>query len=359
MRMTVSEFEKVNFYSNENIQRMLTEAVNSSANAVLVNVYEDKVILLDHAQGRFYSAEYTFDPKTTNMLFENFEEFELTKSESDFNNVVHEYFADEDNEPHIVAEAYLRTIQQNDTFINMIVNESMSKKDFQRSIDYSEMMNVEKPALTGSYVQIYESRMQERPLSFVPIFTWDDSVRVTLYEGNEVPVVITSAHMKAKDLWKLQDFSSSLIEAYTNYQKDEEDGIASFHALFEEYPTFFMLPTSERKEMIGKLLLREGESNFLKHTEVMMEIFEDNKFESEYALDESYDEAMNEYASELDVSLQDIEEMQEALLTAQNEMFEDNSMYTRVDYLVEQLEEMKTVGTKPAIVKEVVAIMQL
>ena len=66
--MSLREFEDMNLYSNKSMERIISSIVNESSNAALVNMYEDSVILLDHEEGTFYTADYKFEPKTLTLV---------------------------------------------------------------------------------------------------------------------------------------------------------------------------------------------------------------------------------------------------------------------------------------------------
>ena len=81
---TLKEWENINLYSNDSMQKVVASVVNSSSNAVLVNMFEDQLILLDHSDGQFYIADYDFNAKDLKLKIENYEEVELQHEESDF-----------------------------------------------------------------------------------------------------------------------------------------------------------------------------------------------------------------------------------------------------------------------------------
>jgi hypothetical protein len=81
-QLTLREFENVNLYSNNSMQKVMGSIVNKSSNAVLVNVFEDSAILFDHEEGSFYMADYKFDPKKLTLKLENFEEIQLIREKA-------------------------------------------------------------------------------------------------------------------------------------------------------------------------------------------------------------------------------------------------------------------------------------
>src|SRR5271157_32147 len=99
MNLSVSKFEDMSLYSNANIQKLATQIVNQSSNAVLCSMYEDGAILLDHNSGQFYLCEYAFDPKEAKFLFENFEPITLVRDNDTFRDSVYNFFDTDDVSP--------------------------------------------------------------------------------------------------------------------------------------------------------------------------------------------------------------------------------------------------------------------
>ena len=79
LEMSLKEFEDMNLYSNKSMERIISSIINETSNAALVNMFEDSVILLDHDNGTFYTADYKFEAETLTLKLENFEEIFLTK----------------------------------------------------------------------------------------------------------------------------------------------------------------------------------------------------------------------------------------------------------------------------------------
>ena len=72
--MNVKEFEDLVLHSNKNIEKIATAVVNESSNAAFVAMYDDSVVLLDHVNGIFYSADYIFEDDNLSIKFSTFEE---------------------------------------------------------------------------------------------------------------------------------------------------------------------------------------------------------------------------------------------------------------------------------------------
>ena len=103
---TLKQFENLNLYSNDSLQKVISSLVNTSSNAVLINMFEDSLILLDHEEGQFYIADYNFDPKVLRLKIENFEPVELKHETDEFKEKIYEFFDDEDGSAIDLADSY-------------------------------------------------------------------------------------------------------------------------------------------------------------------------------------------------------------------------------------------------------------
>ena len=106
MEIKLRDFESMNLFSNKNLEKVVASVVNKSSNAVLINMFEDSLILLDHNTGQFYAADYKFDPKKLTLQIENFEPVELIKEQDEFKDKLVEFF-DEDEEVFAHSSLFL------------------------------------------------------------------------------------------------------------------------------------------------------------------------------------------------------------------------------------------------------------
>lgn len=276
MNLTVSKFEDLSLYSNQNIQKLATQIVNRSSNAALVSLYEDGAILLDHNSGQFYMCEYTFEPKEAKFLFENFEPITLVRDNDTFRDSVYNFFDSDDVSVNDLAEDFKDTVLEQDKFLDELVAESMMYKNFDDIVDYSEVAanNKDHGLQNESFFQNYQERLNTHPLTEAKYFNWSDPVQVSLIETERVKLLNSSAKEKAHGLWKNEGFKSGFSSAAGKFIEDVEEGISEFVALFEEFPQVFYLDNADRKTMFGKIIindpyLREDRGDLLKGIDIM------------------------------------------------------------------------------------------
>jgi hypothetical protein len=137
--MTIKQFEEINLFSNKSIEKVVSSIVNESSNAALVAMFEDSVILLDHDDGQFYTADYTFDGKKLKLTLENFQSIDLEKEENSFKKDVSNFFESEDASAKDLAESYKDSVMEQEKFVNELISEALSTKDFDETINYKEL----------------------------------------------------------------------------------------------------------------------------------------------------------------------------------------------------------------------------
>lgn len=277
MDLSLSRFEDMILYSNKNIEKLASSVIAESSNAVLVSLYEDGAILLDHKDGQFYMCEYAFDIEKATISFNNFEPINLIRENTSFKDTVYNYFEDDEAQTSSLMEDFKMTVMEQDKFITELINEAMLNKDFGDEIDYTELSELNEHALDNEKFFVeYKNRLASHPLTEAKLFNWKDPVVVSLVESEKVGIINSSAKEKAQNLWKVEDFKDRFINASKTFIEDVEDGIAQYTALLEEYPQVFTLDNAERKTLFGKMLisdmsLREMRNDILKGFDLMLE----------------------------------------------------------------------------------------
>jgi len=284
LEMSLREFEDMNLYSNKSMERIISSIVNESSNAALVNMYEDSVILLDHENGSFYTADYHFDPKTLTLVLENYEEIFLVKEESGFKDSIKNFFEDEDASIDDLTESYKENVIEQEEFINELINETLAVKNFEDIIDYSQLAeaNDDLSIKNEDFFKAYQERLETHPINEVKFFNFKDKVVVSLLENEKVKLINSNIIDKAADLWKRAEFKNSFNEAASLFIEDVEAGKDKFLKLFEEFPQVFFLDNADRKAMFGKAIisnndLRESLDDLLKGMDIL---FEDEDIDS-------------------------------------------------------------------------------
>jgi len=293
MEIFLRDFESMNLFSNKNLEKVVASVVNKSSNAVLINMFEDSLILLDHNTGQFYAADYKFDPKKLTLQIENFEPVELIKEQDEFKDRLVEFF-DEDEEvsAHDLAETYKDEVLGQERFIDELIHDAMITKDFTNIIDWNQVKLVkeEVEVVNEKFFKIYQKRLENYPLMEVKLFDWETSVNVSLIETESQKIVNTTAVEKANELWKKDDFKTKFSEAATTFIEDVEEGTEKLKEVFETYPQIYFLSNADRKALLGKTIitnkeLKESMDILLKGIDLLFEKFDLADLKQEYVVE--------------------------------------------------------------------------
>lgn len=390
MNISVSKFEDMNLYSNRNIEKLASTIVAQSSNAALVNMYEDAAILLDHQSGEFYMANYKFDVKKAQFIFEDFEPITLFRENTSFRDSVYNFFESEEATVSDLVEDFKDTVLNQDKFIDELVAEAMLSKDFDDVIDYSELkeLNEGVEVKNEAWFKKYKERLMTHPLTEAKYFNWKDPVAVSLVETETHKILNSSAKEKAHSLWKNLEFKKGFSDAAKSFVEDVETGIEKFKTLFESYPQIFYLDKADKKTVFGKIIindaeLRESRSDLLKGIDVMFENDDSVKeLEAQYIAEGFEDGTSTDYTddsgktaptakdkNEMDakqteedkpeeLSAEDLEKLSKQLASLAKKI-KDEKLQKKVEDIAGKLEVGMEEGTRPDLVKEAVAILSL
>ena len=392
MRISTEQFERLNIYSNKEMQKLLESIVNESSNAALVNVFEDSVILLDHENGDFYTADYKFDADNLTIDFKNFEKVELFSEDSTLEEKIEQFLDEDEMTSDEIFEVYKNEVLKKDASLKELVDCSISKKSFNNPVNYNEIKEaVEKvkdgfeSPLTESY-KFYKERLLTHPLTKINYFNFNEDVRVSLVETEPKRVITTSLREKAKDLYKNEEFKDKFIKMAKTFIEDVEEGTEALKALMEDYPCVFTLDEAERAEIFGKIYIRDKElreviSDLNEGFNLVFESMDLAELKNEYMFEEGEEAAPAPEAainpsedgdSEDDdkiapqpkqepakeVPKNDANKIADDLEKAVKEI-SDEKTREYVDGVIKNLRKMGDEGTKPEIVKEAIEILSL
>ena len=383
MEFTLKQFENLNYYSNDSLQKIIASVVNESSNAVLVNMFEDSLVLLDHDEGVFYLADYKFDPKDLTLKIENFEEVQLVREEDEFKTKIYEYFDDEESNPVELAESYRDNVLAQEKFINELINEAMATKDFTSISDYSEVKRaVEEVGIADleeeSFFKEYKERLETHPLTEAKYFDWENPITVSLVETEKKQIVNQTAVQKAAELWKRSEFKEAFVEAALVLLDDVEEGTEKFKELLENFPQIFFLDSADRKTMFGKAILasnelREEMDILVKGIDLLFEKFDLGEMKEQYLAeagetdaeaetaekepeDGEEDETPEDEAKEL--SPEEVKKLSDKLKKVA-EKVEDEKVKAELDDIIKTLDKGMEEGTRPSVVKEAIRLLTL
>lgn len=360
--MTVRKFEEMNLYSNKTLEKLMTSLVNESANAVLVNVFEDAALLLDHKEGQFYLADYTFDHKKATFTFENFEQIDLRKDAVDFKGDARNFFESEDMSILALAESYKENVSGQDEFISDLITESMMEKDFGSVVDYSVLKGLnESSILEESFFKTYKERTITHPTGSIKMFNWKDPVRVSLVETEGGKIFNKATLKNADSLWKNEEFKGKFHEASKVFIEDVEAGKEKLQAIFEEYPQLFKLDSADRKTLFGKTIisnpeLRESRTDILKGIDKLLAEDAFVSIKDKYIVEAEEEAEVKDVPPE--VSPADVSKIAEELRKLCSKI-DDEKVCEKLTELADKLDSSKDGAVEPEDVKEAVEILSL
>ena len=199
-KMTYGQLHGVIMNDNTNIESMIRGFINESANASVVAVYDDSLVLLDTLKEEFYTCNYHYNPDTLSVILEGFDKIELEEDSSlDFKIAVKDYLISESDDSRELLNSYMKTLNKSKSAIESVVAESISDKDYTNAADYEELsfINEEFEDLRESdFFKAYQSRLITHPLNNVLVLDWENPVAFTLLETTEPKAYINS---KSKD----------------------------------------------------------------------------------------------------------------------------------------------------------------
>lgn len=390
MRLSTEQFERLNVYSNKEMEKLLESIVNESANAALVNVFEDSVILLDHENGDFYTADYEFDADNLTVEFKNFDKVELFSEDTNLEEKIEKFLDEDEMDVNDLFEAYKNEVLKKDASLKELVDYSVSRKSFNNPVDFNEIKEaVEKvkdefqSPLTESY-EFYKERLSTHPLTKINYFNFNEDIKVSLVETEPKRVITTSLREKAKDLYKNEEFKDRFVEMAKTFVEDVEEGTEALKALMEDYPCVFTLDEAERAEMFGKIYIRDKElresiSDLNEGFNLVFESMDLAELRNEYMFEEGEETApetepnpsedgdsedddkiapqpKQEPAKEVPKS--DADKIADDLEKAVKGITDEKTR-EYVDGVIKNLRKMGDEGTKPEIVKEAIEILSL
>jgi hypothetical protein len=379
MDLTLREFENLNLYSNKNMEKVIGKLINESSNAVLVNIFDDSLVLLDHDEGQFYTADYKFDESNLQLNLDNFEKVELVKEEEDFREDVSDFFDDEDSFAKNLIESYKENVIGQEKYVNELISESMSVKDFSEYADYGSLKEAKKEMVFEStnedFFKIYKERLNTHPLNEIKYVDWENPITVSLVETEKKSLINNSVLEKAKDLWKKPSFKQTFLEAVEELVNEESD--ESMIALFEQFPSLFYLEENDRDTLFGKAIISSPLSEHRKAvSKTINELLAENEdiaeLKNKYVVEEEEDDEgeeapEGEVEGEVEVEVEEkapeltVEQAKKMVadLSKVKEAIEDEVMKEKIDNIIISLKNTEEEGTKPKDVKEAVAILSL
>lgn len=390
-KMTYGQLHGVIMNDNTNIESMIRGFINESANASVVAVYDDSLVLLDTLKEEFYTCNYHYNPDTLSVVLEGFEPIELEEDNSiDFKLAVKDYLISESDDSRDLLNSYMKTLNKSKSAIESLVAESIADKDYSNVADFEELsfINEEFEDLRESeFFQAYQERLLTHPLNNVLVLDWESPVAFTLLETTEPKSYINSkSKEKAKKLCASKKFKKQVCNACAQFVEDVEEGGDMLVEMFSENPSLFSLNSTELKEAVAKSIMLDPALNedYKKISEAVVhyvnndESFqylreaididdegddkEEKAAEAEKPAEDAGEEKKDDEEEKKDdkaveLTAEDKEKLISALKTV-SEKVTDEKIKKMVDDLLDEL-DTEDDGTKVESVKEAVRLLSL
>lgn len=265
-KMTYSQLHGVIVNDNTNIENMIRGFINESANASVVAVYDDSLVLLDTINEEFYSCNYHYNPDTLSVILEGFDKIELEEDNSiDFKLAVKDYLISEDDDSKELLNSYMKTLNKSKSAVESIVAEAISDKDYSNAADYEELSFINEgfeDLRESDFFKAYKDRLITHPLNSVLILDWTEPVAFTLLTTTEPKAYINSkSKEKAKKCCASKKFKKEMCGACKAFVEDVEEGGDMLVEMFSNNPSLFSLNQTELKEAVAKSIMLDPQLN--------------------------------------------------------------------------------------------------
>ena len=368
--MTISKLSDTIAHSNRMVEKLARKIINESSNAVLMEMFEDKVLLADHTNGNIYTADYSFDGNT--FVFENFENIELEKETNSLREAVSDYFNEEVVDTERIGEALSEEFEKDDNELQDSIVEALASKNISDVIDYSPLcgINEELDELKEtSLFEEYSALLEERPVSTIHYIDFVHPVKVAVLDEDEERVIYSDISDKVAKFSKDSEAKKALLEAIKVYKETEdptviEDYVGNNEMImglneseFKEFVGMSVLGepklVAERKELADEINKIIKESEYLSDKKsIIEEALSDDDFEGEDDKEKKEDEKLAAKDS-------DVEKLKKALETAADKI-EDEKLVSKINALLTAIESSsKNNETDVGAIKESIAILSL
>lgn len=359
MEITNSKLSNYILYSNKNLEKLCRSLINESANAVLLESYNDKLLMADHNSGAIYLADYNFDGKT--LTLENYEQVEVVNDKAELREAINNYFQDDGYDVAAIAEAYENDSEANNTELNESIVEALASKRNDVA-DYTELYGINEEVgdiADMPFFKRYQEYLTESPTSSIKFFDWETPVKVSIIDEDEDRTIVANAKAKAEVLSKDKTFKESFMNAATELLEGDS---SLMEEVLEENSVILALEDLAFKEFVGKTLV--ADKNLFDNKKAILEAIEGIVSESEYLSeskmlfeeDEGGDEGGEADAS-LETSDKDVDALKAALDKALDKIT-DEKLVSKINALKDALDTSKDSGTTDVgTVKECVELL--
>lgn len=357
MEITNSKLSNYILYSNKNLEKLCRSMINESANAVLLESYNDKLLLADHNSGAIYLADYNFDGKT--LTIENYENVDVVNDKSNLRGAIENYFDSDGYDVASIAEAYEEDSEAQNTDLNESIVEALASKKNEVT-DYTELygINEELEELKDmTFFKNYKTYLESAPTDTIKFFDWVNPVKVSIIDEDVNRTIVGNAKAKAVILSKDNSFKKAFAEAAADMM---EGYTGTMEELLEDNSSILALENVEFKEFVGMAVI--GNKELTSNRKAVLETINNIVAENEYLsnskmLFEEEEGSEGEEEASLATSDKDIDALKGALDKAL-EKITDEKLVSKINALKDALDTSKDSGTTDVgTVKECVELL--
>lgn len=356
--MDISKFNNALLYSNKNVEKLAKKLVNESANAALMEMFDDKCILADHTTGQIFEAKYKFDGNT--FVFEDFEEVQLEHNNDALKEAISDYFDDADIS---LKEAYESNSGSNSDVFEESLTEALAGKNMDNVINYSELSGINEEigdVKKSDTFKVYTERLAKVPTNSIKLFDWKNPVRVSLIDEDKNKILNKSMKAKAKKLKTDANFKKELAEAAMEALNGDESLLED---LIKENISIVALDNAELKEsiglsVVGNRTLMENRNKIVDMINTIVE--EDEELASKKTEVEASASTEDEKKDDApEAKEQDVSAIKSALETAKSKAT-DEKLVSKIEDIISSLDTASSAGeTDVGAVKEAVELLSL
>lgn len=260
MKITFEKFQRIASVDNRNMDNVIREYINESANACVISTFNEDLFLLDTINEEVYTANYAFDPDTLNVIIENFEKVEFEDDDKNKAKVsIKKYLLDEDMDSSDILDDLREAITSSKEEVAKILEESRLEKEYGTTIDFEELSFINEgfeDLHNEDFFEEYKERLITNPLPNILAFNWDTPVAFTIRESSEDKLVLNSnLKEKAKAFLKTKEFREQVREVCRTMIEDVEDSADLLFNLFEDNQGLFTVDKLDLKEAFFRAIL--------------------------------------------------------------------------------------------------------
>lgn len=260
MKITFEKFQRIASVDNRNMDNVIREYINESANACVISTFNEDLFLLDTINEEVYTANYAFDPDTLNVIIENFEKVEFEDDDKNKAKVsIKKYLLDEDMDSSDILDDLREAITSSKEEVAKILEESRLEKEYGTTIDFEELSFINEgfeDLHNEDFFEEYKERLITNPLPNILAFNWDTPVTFTIRESSEDKLVLNSnLKEKAKAFLKTKEFREQVREICRTMIEDVEDSADLLFNLFEDNQGLFTVSKLDLKEAFFRAIL--------------------------------------------------------------------------------------------------------